>query len=268
MNHRPRKRFGQHFLHDPAVIERIIDAVGPAPGDRLVEIGPGEGALTLPLLARGVRLTVIELDRDLAARLESRPEAGDTLTVVQGDALKVSLAALASPGERLRLVGNLPYNVSTPLLFRFIQQAGLIRDMHFMLQREVVERMAAPPGSRTYGRLSVMLAAACRVQALFDIGPGAFRPPPRVWSSVVRLEPWIEPPFPVPDPALYADVVRRAFGQRRKTLRNALSGLLDEPGIHAAGCDPGARAETLPAEAFGRLATIAAQKRGHAPFPS
>lgn len=262
MSHQPRKRFGQHFLHDPRVIERIIDAVNPAPDDQLVEVGPGEGALTLPLLARGARLTVIELDRDLAARLATRPEAGATLTVVQGDALKVSLAQFAAPGKRLRLVGNLPYNVSTPLLFRFIEQAGVIHDMHFMLQREVVERMAAPPGSRTYGRLTVMLAAACRVETLFDIGPGAFRPPPKVWSSVVRLEPWTAPPFQAPDAKLFAEVVRRAFGQRRKTLRNALSGLLDEADIRAADCDPGARAETLPAAAFGRLATVAARHWG------
>jgi 16S rRNA (adenine1518-N6/adenine1519-N6)-dimethyltransferase len=224
LSHRPRKRFGQHFLHDPSVIERILQVVAPVPGERLVEIGPGEGALTLPLLARGARLTVIEL------------------------------AGLAAPGERLRLVGNLPYNVSTPLLFRFIEQLPVIRDMHFMLQREVVERMAAGPGSKTYGRLSVMLAVACRVEPLFDIGPGAFRPPPKVWSSVVRLEPWAEPPFPLPDPGRFAEVVRRAFGQRRKTLRNALSGLVDEDAIRAAGCDPGARAETLPPEAFARLA--------------
>jgi 16S rRNA (adenine1518-N6/adenine1519-N6)-dimethyltransferase len=254
LSHRPRKRFGQHFLHDPSVIERILQVVAPVPGERLVEIGPGEGALTLPLLARGARLTVIELDRDLAARLAARPEAGDTLDVVQGDALKIELAGLAAPGERLRLVGNLPYNVSTPLLFRFIEQLPVIRDMHFMLQREVVERMAAGPGSKTYGRLSVMLAVACRVEPLFDIGPGAFRPPPKVWSSVVRLEPWAEPPFPLPDPGRFAEVVRRAFGQRRKTLRNALSGLVDEDAIRAAGCDPGARAETLPPEAFARLA--------------
>lgn len=254
MNHRPRKRFGQHFLHDPSVIARIIEAVAPAPGDRLVEIGPGEGALTLPLLARGVALTVIELDRDLASSLAARPEAGTLLTVVQGDALKVQLAELAAPGERLRLVGNLPYNVSTPLLFRFIAQAALVRDMHFMLQREVVERMAAAPGTKAYGRLTVMLAAACRVAPLFDVGPGAFRPPPRVWSSVVRLEPWPEPPFALPDPARFAEVVRRAFGQRRKTLRNALAGLVDEDAIRAVGCDPGVRAETLPPEVFARLA--------------
>lgn len=254
MTHRPRKRFGQHFLHDPAVIERIVTAIRPSPGERLVEIGPGEGSLTLPLLAHGARLTVIELDRDLARRLAARPEAGSTLEVIEADALKVSLADLAASGERLRLVGNLPYNVSTPLLFHLLAQAGTIRDMHFMLQREVVERMAAGPGSKSYGRLSVMLAATCRVEALFDIGPGAFRPPPRVWSSIVRLEPWGEPPFTVADRARFAEVVRRAFGQRRKTLRNALSGLVDEAAIRAAGCDPGARAETLPAAAFARLA--------------
>jgi 16S rRNA (adenine1518-N6/adenine1519-N6)-dimethyltransferase len=236
------------------VIARIVEAVAPAPGDRLLEIGPGEGALTRPLLARSGRLAVIELDRDLAAQLSMWPEAGNTLTVIQGDALKTPLAGLASAGERLRLVGNLPYNISTPLLFRFIAQAGVIQDMHFMLQREVVERMAAGPGSKTYGRLTVMLAAACRVEALFDIGPGAFRPPPKVWSSIVRLVPWTSPPFPVPDPARFAEVVRGAFGQRRKTLRNALQGIVDEDGIRAAGCDPGARAETLPPEAFGRLA--------------
>jgi 16S rRNA (adenine1518-N6/adenine1519-N6)-dimethyltransferase len=256
VSHRPRKRFGQHFLHDPAVIARIFDAIGPRAGERLVEIGPGEGALTLPLLERGATVTAIELDRDLAARLEARPEAGRTLHIVRGDALKVPLAELAAPGERLRLVGNLPYNVSTPLLFRFIAQAAVIRDMHFMLQREVVERMAAGPGSKTYGRLSVMLAASCRVESLFDIGPGAFRPPPRVWSSIVRLEPWAEPPFPMPDPARFAEVVRRAFGQRRKTLRNALAGLVEESDIRSAGCDPGARAETLPPEAFARLALL------------
>lgn len=253
-SHQPRKRFGQHFLHDPAVVARIVAAVRPLPGQRLVEIGPGEGVLTLPLLEHGAELTVIEIDRDLAARLAARPEAGHGLTVVQGDALRLELAGLAGPGERLRLVGNLPYNVSTPLLFRFIAQADVIDDMHFMLQREVVERMAAPPGSKTYGRLSVMLAAACRVEALFDIGPGAFRPPPRVWSTVVRLMPWREPPFAMPDAARFAEVVRRAFGQRRKTLRNALAGLVDEDAIRAAGCDPGTRAETLPAEAFARLA--------------
>ncbi|NGX15798.1 16S rRNA (adenine(1518)-N(6)/adenine(1519)-N(6))-dimethyltransferase RsmA [Wenzhouxiangella sp. XN24] len=254
MSHAPRKRFGQHFLHDATVIERIVAAVDPVPGERLVEIGPGEGALTMPLLRRGARLTVIELDRDLAARLAARPEAGDSLTVIQGDALRMDLAALAGDGPPLRLVGNLPYNISTPLLFRFIQQAAVIEDMHFMLQREVVERMTAGPGSKTYGRLSVMIAVACRVEALFDIGPGAFRPPPKVWSSIVRLAPWRDPPFPVVDPQRFAEVVRRAFGQRRKTLRNALAGLVDADTIRMVGCDPGARAETLSPGDFARLA--------------
>jgi 16S rRNA (adenine1518-N6/adenine1519-N6)-dimethyltransferase len=257
MSHWPRKRFGQHFLHDPAVIRRIIDAIHPMPGERLVEVGPGKGALTLPLLQRGIELTVIELDRDLAAQLAARPEAGGVLNVVQGDALTIDLAELARPGERLRLVGNLPYNISTPLLFRFISQAEVIGDMHFMLQREVVARMAAAPGTKTYGRLSVMVAASCRVEALFDIGPGAFQPPPGVWSSIVRLTPWREPPFPVPDRTRFEEVVRRAFGQRRKTLRNALAGFVDEDGIRAAGCDPGVRGETLPPEAFARLARSA-----------
>lgn len=256
VTHQPRKRFGQNFLHDRGVIERIIATIDPRPGERLVEIGPGEGALTLPLLARGVSLTVIELDRDLAAALEQRPEAGTTLQVIRGDALELDLSTLAGPREKLRLLGNLPYNISTPLLFRLIGQADRIKDMHFMLQREVVARMAAGPGSKTYGRLSVMLAAACRVEPLFDVGPGAFRPPPKVWSSVVRLVPWEQPPFAVPDAARFAEVVRRAFGQRRKTLRNALAGLLDEDLIRAAGVNPGARAETLPPDAFARLAGV------------
>ncbi|MEJ2514103.1 MAG: 16S rRNA (adenine(1518)-N(6)/adenine(1519)-N(6))-dimethyltransferase RsmA [Gammaproteobacteria bacterium] len=254
MNHRPRKRFGQNFLHDQGVIRRILDALDPRPGENLVEIGPGEGALTRPLLESAGNLTVIELDRDLAGRLAQWPEAGETLTVVQGDALRLDLARLAPAGQRLRLVGNLPYNISTPLLFRFLGQRGIIRDMHFMLQREVVERMAARPGSKTYGRLTVMLAAGCRVERLFDVGPGAFRPPPKVWSSVVRLVPWNAPPFPLPDPERFAAVVRAAFAQRRKTLRNALSGFVDEDAMRAAGIDPGQRAEQLAPEDFARLA--------------
>ena len=254
MSHRPRKRFGQNFLHDRGVIGRIVAAVDPRPGDALVEIGPGEGALTRPLLAAAGRLTVVELDRDLAGRLAAWPEAAGPLKVIQADALKLDLAALAPDGQRLRLVGNLPYNVSTPLLFSFLARAAAIRDMHFMLQREVVARMAAGPGGRDYGRLTVMLAAACRVEPLFDVGPGAFRPAPKVWSSVVRLVPWETPPFPVPDALRFAAVVRAAFSQRRKTLRNALAGLVTEAGFRAAGVDPGARAETLPPARFAALA--------------
>jgi 16S rRNA (adenine1518-N6/adenine1519-N6)-dimethyltransferase len=258
MTHRPRKRFGQHFLHDPGVIRRIVDAVNPSPGDHLVEIGPGRGILTRPLLATGATLTVIELDRDLAARLAELPEAGGRLTVVQGDALQADLAHHAPPGVRLRLVGNLPYNVSTPLLFHLLRQAGHIRDMHFMLQKEVVARMAAAPGGREYGRLTVMLAMACQVEPLFNVGPGAFHPPPKVWSSVVRLTPWSEPPVPLPDPARFAELVRRAFSARRKTLRNALAGFVPEDVMRAAGVDPGVRAETLEPAAFARLAALPA----------
>ncbi len=258
MNHRPRRRFGQNFLHDRGVIGRILAAVDPQPTDAIVEIGPGEGALTRPLLDATGQLTVVELDRDLAGRLERWPEAGEALRVIQADALKLDLAQLAPPGERLRLVGNLPYNVSTPLLFRFLEQRPVIRDMHFMLQREVVARMAATPGSKTYGRLTVMLAAGCRVEPLFDVGPGAFRPPPRVWSSVVRLVPWDTPPFPLPDPERFAAVVRAAFAQRRKTLRNALSGTIDEAAIRGAGIDPGTRAEQLAPADFARLAATGA----------
>ncbi len=253
MSHRPRKRFGQHFLHDPEIIRRIVHAVAPAPGDRLVEIGPGEGAITLPLLQATGRLEAVELDRDVIEVLKSRAEGLGELIVHSADALRFDFAAMAGDTP-LRLVGNLPYNISTPLVFHVLTAGPVIRDMHFMLQKEVVDRMVAPPGSRTYGRLSVMVAATCRAETLFDIGPGAFRPPPRVWSSFVRLVPHTEPPAHIPDPAAFGRVVSTAFAQRRKTLRNALKGLLDTPRIIAAGCDPGARAETLDVERFAALA--------------
>lgn len=254
MKHQPRKRFGQHFLHDPVVIRKIVDAVDPQPGDFLVEIGPGHGAITGPLLERAGSLHVVELDRDLAERLPERCGGGDRLTVHSADALRFDFSTLCPPGRRMRLVGNLPYNISTPLMFHLLEQREHIQDMHFMLQREVVTRMAASPGSRQYGRLSVMLAAFCRVEPLFDIGPGAFNPPPRVYSSVVRLIPWSEPPFPLPCPRAFSDVVRQAFSMRRKTLRNALKRLLPETAILDAGCDPGCRPQTLSAEQFAALA--------------
>jgi 16S rRNA (adenine1518-N6/adenine1519-N6)-dimethyltransferase len=253
MQHRPRKRFGQHFLHDPRIIGRILAAVDPRPGDRLVEIGPGLGAITLPLLERAGALTAVELDRDVIPVLEAAARGKGALTVVQGDALEVELAALAPAGARIRLVGNLPYNVSTPLLFRFLEQADRIADMHFMLQKEVVRRMAAKPGGKEYGRLTVMLAARCRVEPLFNIGPGAFRPPPKVDSAFVRLTPHATPPFPLPDPARYAAIVTCAFSHRRKTLKNALAGLVDENMILTAGLDPKTRPETLSAADYARL---------------
>lgn len=254
MQHRPRKRFGQHFLHDQRVIAKIIAAIAPRPGETLVEIGPGLGAITLPLLERCGSLTAIELDRDVIPELEASAAGKGRLTVIQGDALKISLAPLVPAGGRLRLVGNLPYNVSTPLLFHLLEQSDCIHDMHFMLQKEVVTRMAAEPGGKEYGRLTVMLAAHCRVEKLFNIGSGAFRPPPKVESSFVRLTPYAVPPFPVPDRARYARIVTAAFSHRRKTLRNALAGLVDETAIRAADIDPQARPETLTAEEFSRLA--------------
>jgi 16S rRNA (adenine1518-N6/adenine1519-N6)-dimethyltransferase len=246
-----RRRFGQHFLHDPAIIGRIVAAIDPRPGDELLEIGPGRGALTGPLMARTGRLEAIEIDRDLAQRLAR--QYGAALTLHQADALTVDFAALAA-GRALRVCGNLPYNISTPLLFRLLESAAYIRDMHFMLQREVVERMAASAGSRTYGRLTVMLAARCRVEKLFTVGAGAFQPPPKVESALVRLIPYAQAPFQIAAPERFARVVAAAFAQRRKTLRNALAGYVDTAGFLAAGVDPGRRAETVSAQEFARLA--------------
>jgi 16S rRNA (adenine1518-N6/adenine1519-N6)-dimethyltransferase len=258
---RARKRFGQHFLHDPAVIARIVAAIDPQPGQRLVEIGPGLGALTLPLLDRAGRLEVIELDRDVIPMLVERAHGHGELIVHQADVLSVDFSALAGSGRQLRLCGNLPYNISTPLLFHVLAAAPSLIDMHFMLQKEVVARMAAAPDTGDYGRLTVMLAVQCNVQHLFDVGPGAFRPPPRVDSALVRVVPHRTPPFAVPDPARFAEVVARAFGQRRKTLRNALKGVVDARGFAAAGIDSGRRAETLCPEDFARLAATPACAR-------
>ena len=255
MQHRARKRFGQHFLHDQRVIGKILAAIAPQPGESLVEIGPGLGAITVPLLERCAALTAVELDRDVIPQLEAAAAGKGRLHVIQGDALETDFSALAPEGGRLRLVGNLPYNISTPLLFHLLEHAERVKDMHFMLQKEVVERMAAKPGGREYGRLTVMLAARCIVEPLFNIGSGAFRPPPKVESSFVRLTPHAAPPFPIPDPQRFAAIVSQAFSHRRKTLRNALAGLVDEDAIREAGIDPKARPETLTPEQFARLAT-------------
>jgi 16S rRNA (adenine1518-N6/adenine1519-N6)-dimethyltransferase len=251
---RARKRFGQHFLADATIVRRIIDAIDPQPGQALVEIGPGHGVLTHALLGRCERLRSIEIDRDLAAELRVDPRFGGRLDVIEADALSVDFGALQGTGAKLRLVGNLPYNISTPLLFHVLEQRAAIADAHFMLQKEVVARMAAPPGSRTYGRLSVMLAPYCRVEALFDVAPGAFRPPPKVTSSLVRLIPHAAPPFAIDDPAIFARVVSAAFSQRRKKLRNALGELASPGQLSEAGIDPDDRAERIPAAAFAALA--------------
>lgn len=256
--HVARKRFGQHFLHDPAVIERIVAAIAPRAGDRMVEIGAGLGAITLPLLARLPELHAVEIDRDAIRHLQSASAHDPGLHIHEADALEFDLATL-DQGTGLRVVGNLPYNISTPLLFRLIEQRAHIRDMHFMLQKEVVDRMAAAPDSEHYGRLTVMLAPWLRVEPLFDIGPGAFRPPPRVTSTFVRLVPHAQP-LRIEQPRCYANVVAAAFSQRRKTLRNALRALLSQEEIRAAGIDPGVRAETIAATGFAALAEQLARK--------
>jgi 16S rRNA (adenine1518-N6/adenine1519-N6)-dimethyltransferase len=256
--HVTKKRFGQHFLHDKNILRRIVEAVSPRPGDRIVEIGPGEGALTFPLLQAAGTLTTIELDRDLIEPLRARAAGVGELTIVHRDVLSVDFGALAEGGV-LRLVGNLPYNISTPILFHCLDHAAAIEDMHFMLQKEVVDRMAAGPGSKTYGRLSVMLQLRCSVEPLFGVPPGAFRPPPKVESAVVRLVPLT--PSQLRDAgfagaafATIERVVRAAFGQRRKTLSNALSTVADPGQIAAAGIDPRARAEQLAPAEFVALA--------------
>ena len=254
--HQPRKRFGQHFLHDPQIIARIVAAIRPQPGEPLVEIGSGLGALTRPLLQAVGQLDVVELDRDLLEPLQARCAGLGTLRIHQADALTFDFAQLRGAGPRLRIAGNLPYNISTPLLFHLLNQAEQIHDLHFMLQREVVERMATGPGEDAYGRLSVMLQYRCRIEALFTVGPGAFQPPPKVWSAVVRLVPRETPAVAVRDEQRFAEVVRRAFAQRRKTLRNSLQGLLDVDQIQAAGVDPAARPETLDLIAFAALSDV------------
>jgi 16S rRNA (adenine1518-N6/adenine1519-N6)-dimethyltransferase len=236
-SHRPRKRFGQHFLHERGVLHKLVDAIQPASTDFIVEIGPGEGVLTAPLLEKAGKLEAIELDRDLAAALA---EKFPNLTVHCGDALEVDFAQFP-PG--MRIVGNLPYNVSTPLLFHLARYATQVRDMHFMLQLEVVERMVAAHSTPAYGRLSVSLQSKFRMQKLFKVAPGAFRPPPKVDSALVRLEP-LDWQLPIDE-----DLLRRAFSARRKTLRNALP----EVDFAAAGIDSGLRPENLSPEDFARL---------------
>ena len=255
-----KKHLGQNFLHDRSVIDKIVQAVGPKPGDVIVEIGPGQGALTFPLLQKHGELTAIEFDRDLHAPLQAAAREHGTLHLIQGDVLGVDFSALAAQRAdaegRIRLVGNLPYNLSSPILFHALDHAAAIRDMHFMLQKEVVERMAAGPGSKVYGRLSVMLQAYCAVIPLFNVPPGAFRPAPKIDSAVVRLVPTPADRIAVIDRGMFANVVRAAFGQRRKTLRNALNGVADTARIEAAGLRADARAELVEVAGFVRLANL------------
>lgn len=253
MNHRPRKRFGQNFLVDRGVVSRIIAAIDPIVQDRLVEIGPGEGALTEPLLERVAHLDAVEVDRDLCAVLAARFSA-DRLTVHQGDALEFDFAALPGP---LRIIGNLPYNISTPLLFHLAEFAGHCTDLHFMLQQEVVERMVAVPSSPAYGRLSIMLQVRFDMQHLFGVPPVSFNPVPKVQSAVIRLRPLTGAERMARgaprDAAHFARVVGTAFTKRRKTLRNALAGLVDPAVLERLGIDAGLRPENLSAADFAAI---------------
>lgn len=255
--HTARKRFGQHFLHDPQVLDRIVRAINPKSDENLVEIGPGLGALTRPLLERCGVLQAVELDRDVIPRLIENCGEHAGLSVLQADALKVDFSTLAksgvNPGGKLRLVGNLPYNISTPLLFHLLDFSDVIEDMYFMLQKEVVQRICAAPDTEHYGRLTLSLEARAESALLFTVGPGAFTPPPKVDSAVVRLRPR-PPPFPVNDLFVFDRVVRQAFSYRRKTLSNALRGLCGPSDFEAADIDPKRRAETLSAADFARLA--------------
>jgi len=251
-----RKRFGQNFLHDTHVIQRIVSAIRPRPGEHLVEIGPGKGALTRPLLEAAGRIDVIELDRDLPPLLQTHCQGAGELIIHSCDALKFDFASLIDKpanDNRLRVIGNLPYNISTPLIFHLLDYAQAIQDMHFMLQKEVVERLAAQPGGKDYGRLSIMVQYYCQTEYLFTVRPGSFTPVPKVDSAIVRLTPYRQAPVAVDNIHDFEKLVRAAFAMRRKTLRNNLKEMLDSKAIESLEIDPTRRAETLTLEELARL---------------
>ncbi|WP_093560457.1 16S rRNA (adenine(1518)-N(6)/adenine(1519)-N(6))-dimethyltransferase RsmA [Pseudoduganella namucuonensis] len=254
MKHIARKRFGQNFLHDDNVLSNITESINPRDGDTMVEIGPGLAAMTDQLLRSLKHMHVVELDRDLVARLEKKYEPS-RLTIHSGDALKFDFGGIPVPeGKKLRVVGNLPYNISSPLLFHLAEYVDKVQDQHFMLQKEVVERMVAEPGSKVYGRLSVMLQWRYNMSLLFVVPPEAFDPPPRVDSAIVRMIP-VANPLPCDGPTLEA-VVQKAFSQRRKVIRNCLSGMFTEEQIVAAGINPTDRPETVGLAAYVALANL------------
>ena len=258
-SHRPRKRFGQHFLKDFHVVQRIVTGIDPRPGDHLVEIGPGLGVLTHEILPLVAKLDAVELDRDIIPKLQATCLPLGTLTIHSADALRFDFCALANPGEKLRIAGNLPYNISTPLIFHLIEQISCIKDMHFMLQKEVVDRLAAAPNCSDYGKLSVMIQYHCQVQHLFNVPPDAFSPPPKVHSAVVRLIPHQTPPVHLNDMVTFEKIVAAAFAQRRKTLRNNLKDWISAEQWQVSGIDAQRRAETLNLEEFAQLANTAAK---------
>ena len=251
--YRTKKRFGQHFLHDQRVINHIINEIRPSSSDCMVEIGPGLGALTYPLLEQLDQLHVIEIDRDVITRLKQRDNP--KLIIHSEDALKFNFNQLVQT-QALRVVGNLPYNISTPIIFHLLNSANNIQDMHFMLQNEVVQRITAQPGSKSYGRLSVMVQYYCQTEYLFFVGPEAFKPPPKVDSAIVRLTPWEDFPFKANNEKQFSAIVAKAFSMRRKTLRNNLKKIITAEQIESLGIDPSLRAETLAVSDFVQLANL------------
>ncbi|QDP02223.1 16S rRNA (adenine(1518)-N(6)/adenine(1519)-N(6))-dimethyltransferase RsmA [Thalassotalea sp. PS06] len=257
LGHQAKKRFGQNFLHDDAVISRIVDAIDPSSGENLIEIGPGLGALTEPVIERAGDISVVELDRDLAHRLRHHPFIAKHLTIYEIDALKFDFGTLADE-QPLRVFGNLPYNISTPLIFHLLTFKDKIKDMHFMLQKEVVNRMAAAPDSKAYGRLSIMCQYYCQVVPVMEIGPEAFQPPPKVDSAIVRLIPHKEIPVPAKDVKWLSRVCTEAFNQRRKTIRNSLSKLLSAEQLESLGIKPSLRPENLSLQQYVQIANYLA----------
>lgn len=255
MEHKARKRFGQNFLTDRSLIQRIVDTINPVAGELVLEIGPGQAAISQPLSESGAELHLLEIDRDLAARLKLMFEPTGSARVHQGDALRIDFSDILNK-RPFRLVGNLPYNISTPLLFHVLQWHEQVIDMHFMLQQEVVKRMAAQPGTKAWGKLSVMCQYHCEVMPLFVVPPEAFFPAPRVQSMFVKLVPHRQPPVEIHDMAAFKGLVSQAFSMRRKTLRNSLRALLNARQIESCGIDPAARPETLGLEQFANLASL------------
>ena len=256
MTHTPRKRFGQNFLHDHNIINNILSSLQAKPSEHWVEIGPGMGALTKPLLDQGLNLEVVELDRDLVTYLKDKFKVQPHLQIHSADALRFDFSALAKDNEKLRVIGNLPYNISTPLMFHLLNNSYCIEDMHFMLQKEVVDRICAAPGSKKYGRLSVMMQYFCATELLFDVPPESFDPAPKVMSAIVRLVPHEQPPVQINSLKMLNRVVVSAFSQRRKTLRNALKKIIDEESIIALGIDPTLRAEVISLADYAKLSNL------------
>ncbi len=259
MTHIARKRFGQNFLHDHNIIYSIIAHLQLSENQHWVEIGPGQGALTAPLLAQNLQLDVVELDRDLVELLKRKFTSQAKLTIHSADALNFDFAGLAQEGEKLHIIGNLPYNISTPLLFHLLDSSHCIADMHFMLQKEVVDRICAAPGSKQYGRLSLMMQYFCQAELLFDVPPESFDPVPKVMSAIIRLIPHPQPPVTISSMESFSQLVSHAFSQRRKTIRNSLRNLLTAEQIASIGIKPDARAETLTLEEFAALSNLATQ---------